>query len=123
MTFGARLRAARQALNLTQEDLGVILGVSGATVSRWESGRDSPTFSLLPELSRRLLVSLDVLISGRPFAADGAPSEVGEQRAEYAVDSRSAADPGELALLLAYRALDESKQRAVQTLIKPSKER
>lgn len=122
MTFGARLRAARRARNLTQEDLGVLLGVSGATVSRWESGRDAPTFSLLPELSTRVLTSLDVLICGKPFQPGDSTLMVGEQQSEYAVSTTYARDPGEVALLLAYRELGDVKQRAVQMLIRPSRE-
>ncbi len=42
-TFGARLAAARRAKNLSQVDLAEILGVTQATVSRWEANRGEPT--------------------------------------------------------------------------------
>ncbi|MFZ2653184.1 MAG: helix-turn-helix transcriptional regulator, partial [Burkholderiaceae bacterium] len=40
--FPAMLRSARAALNLTQEQLAGRLGVSFATVNRWEGGGNRP---------------------------------------------------------------------------------
>lgn len=40
--FSATLRATRAALNLTQEQLAERLGVSFATVNRWEGGNNKP---------------------------------------------------------------------------------
>ena len=40
--FPAILRATRAALNLTQEQLAERLGVSFATVNRWERGGNKP---------------------------------------------------------------------------------
>lgn len=37
----AELRAAREALGLTQPELGERLGVHWTTVSRWENGRSA----------------------------------------------------------------------------------
>ncbi|WP_329216798.1 helix-turn-helix transcriptional regulator [Streptomyces sp. NBC_01485] len=44
--FGARLRAAREALGLTQEALGEQMGYSGTHLSSVETGRKSPTLRL-----------------------------------------------------------------------------
>src|SRR5262245_20086944 len=41
-TTAATLRAIRASLNLTQEQLGERLGVSFATISRWEGGANTP---------------------------------------------------------------------------------
>lgn len=38
MEFKDILKTQREALNLTLDDVGRYVGVSGATVSRWESG-------------------------------------------------------------------------------------
>lgn len=46
----ARYRAANGAL--TQEALGKELGVTGVTVSRWESGVRMPDKDLLPQISK-----------------------------------------------------------------------
>ena len=37
-TMGERIRAQRQSRGLTQDEMGKIVGVSGATISQWESG-------------------------------------------------------------------------------------
>jgi len=37
------VRDARDRLNLTQAELGSLLGVTSVTVSRWENGRASPS--------------------------------------------------------------------------------
>jgi transcriptional regulator with XRE-family HTH domain len=42
-------REAREALNLTQQDMGDLLGVHRVTVAKWETGDD------LPPVAKRLL--------------------------------------------------------------------
>lgn len=37
-----RIRRLRQKLNLTQEDFAHLIGVTFATVNRWENGRTTP---------------------------------------------------------------------------------
>lgn len=41
--FGARVKAVRTQLNLSQEDFAHALGVSFTTVNRWENGKTSPS--------------------------------------------------------------------------------
>lgn len=41
--FGARVKALRAHLNLTQEAMADALGVSFATVNRWENGWTAPS--------------------------------------------------------------------------------
>lgn len=43
---GARIKALRDALGWTQEELGWLVGTSEQTVSNWESGRHLPRRSL-----------------------------------------------------------------------------
>ena len=40
-TFGAGLRDRRKALGISQAELAAAIGVTGATISNWESGRTS----------------------------------------------------------------------------------
>lgn len=120
-TFGARLRAARQLCGLSQEALGLELGVTKATVSNWENDRDNPSFQYLGTLADKTRSSLDYLIRGASEALLGAPANrVTEEAATYALarDDARALDTYERALLLAFRALDEARQKAVLTLIK-----
>ena len=48
------IRVARRRLHLTRERLGEILGVSGRSVSYWESGRKRPARKYGPKLKEVL---------------------------------------------------------------------
>ncbi len=52
----------RKERSLTQEQLGVKLGVSGQAVSKWEKGESMPDIMLLPELCNVLGISIDSLL-------------------------------------------------------------
>jgi putative transcriptional regulator len=41
--FGSRVKELRERLKLTQEGLADVLGVSFATVNRWENGWTAPS--------------------------------------------------------------------------------
>lgn len=43
MTFGEKVRTARNQLGMTQTELAEALGVSFATVNRWENSRVNPS--------------------------------------------------------------------------------
>lgn len=45
MTFAEKIKHVRAQLNLSQEKLAVLLGVSFATVNRWEKGRAMPSYA------------------------------------------------------------------------------
>lgn len=57
------IRTFRKKMNLTQEQLAEIMGVTVGAVSKWESGLSNPDIMLLPKLARLFGVSLDVLFS------------------------------------------------------------
>ena len=59
--IGERIRAARNACGLSQEQLGERLGVSGQSVSYWEQGKFIPDSDHLPALRKELGLSLDAL--------------------------------------------------------------
>lgn len=44
---GAGLRLARIRAELSQDELGAMLGCSGATVGRWEAGTSTPSRAVL----------------------------------------------------------------------------
>ncbi len=60
---GDRIRAARTAKKMSQEQLGERLGVSFQAVSSWEQGKFFPDPERLPELAKALDLSLDFLFS------------------------------------------------------------
>ena len=64
------IRKFREAAGLTMTELAGKLGVSVPTVSRWESGEDSPAAPRLPLLADALGCSIDQLYGrGSPPAA------------------------------------------------------
>ena len=80
--IGRRIAAAREAANLTQEQLGERLGTSGQTVSGWEIGRTAPRkhgdYKKIADLTR---TTVDWLLHGLDPAGNAAslpvPGEVG----------------------------------------------
>lgn len=111
--FAERLRLARLALGLTQEQLGFALGVTKSSVSAWENGRETPSFHLLPTLRDCLRRSLDDLVCG-----DASPhSKLQEETSGYGPGAIGARDAREHALLLRYRSLPPRRQAALLELI------
>lgn len=110
-SFGDRLRVARTAAGMTQEQLGFALGVTKSSVSAWENNRETPGFRLLPLLGSTLGRSLDELICGVPVMQGRVG--VGETRELYVANS------DERALLVRYRSLPPKRRQALLELIKP----
>lgn len=59
MGFGNKLKTARNAKDLSGEELGRQLGVSKATISHWENERYQPDLEQLKGLCNELEVSAD----------------------------------------------------------------
>ena len=83
--IGAFIAENRKKKELTQEQLGEILGVSNKTISRWENGNYMPDLSLLEPLSRELGISLNELIAGEEIAQENAV-KYSEQNLISAID-------------------------------------
>lgn len=56
--IGARMRESRLALNMTQESLGELLGVTFQQIQKYESGRNRVSAARLFEICEALEVSL-----------------------------------------------------------------
>lgn len=61
MSIGKNIAKHRKALGLTQEELGVKLGVTNQAVSKWESEVSMPDVMLLPEIAAALDISLETI--------------------------------------------------------------
>lgn len=118
--FADRLREARIAAGLTQEQLGFALGVTKSSISAWENGRETPSFRILPQMRLVLKRSLDELICG--VSASSRATAVRDSSAEYIADETAPAarDGKERALLLRYRALPAKRRAALLDLLVPS---
>lgn len=62
--IGKFLKELRFEKNLTQEQLGEIIGVTNKTISRWENGNYMPPVEMLQTLSNFYSVSINEILSG-----------------------------------------------------------
>ena len=61
---GKFIAKKRRELNLTQEQLAEHLGVSNKTVSKWETGKCMPDYTVVKNLCEELKVSVSELMDG-----------------------------------------------------------
>lgn len=62
MTFGEKLKEARKAAGMTQEQLANVLSVSRQAITKWELDKGIPDIENLKTLSKVLDVSIDYLL-------------------------------------------------------------
>ena len=55
--------SARKKANLTQAEVADVFGISAASVSQWETGRNLPAAEKLPEIAALYKCSIDELFS------------------------------------------------------------
>lgn len=113
--FADRLRAARIAAKLTQEQLGFEVEVTKSSVSAWENGRETPSFRVLALLPGVLSCSLDHLVG-----VGGQAGSAGEKSATYQ-PANCARDASETKLLDLYRSLPGARKKALLDLLRSEK--
>lgn len=62
--IGVFLKQLRNEKGITQEQLAEILGVSGRTISRWETGTNLPDLSILVQISEYYEVEIKEILNG-----------------------------------------------------------
>ena len=84
--IGAFLKELRKEKGITQEQLAEKLGVSGRTVSRWETGSNMPDISLLVDIADFYAVSIPEIIDGERESEkmDENVKKVAETMSDYA---------------------------------------
>jgi len=84
--IGAFLKELRKEKDITQEQLAEQMGVSGRTVSRWETGNNMPDISLLVDIADFYAVSIPEIIDGerKSEKMDEEVKEVAEKMSDYA---------------------------------------
>lgn len=98
MTFGARLRSARNSKRLTQHQVADTLGLNFTTISKYENDKSQPDNEILQKMSVLYDVSIDWLLTGETggSAASGGRAkmyiggqveELTEEEAEHLRDS------------------------------------
>ena len=84
--IGSFLKELRREKGITQEQLADELGVSGRTISRWETGSNMPDISLLVEIAEFFDVSIPEIIKGERKSENMREEvkEVAETMSDYA---------------------------------------
>lgn len=66
LNISKTLLAKRREKGITQDELAGYMGVSKASVSKWETGQSYPDITFLPQLATYFDISVDELISYEP---------------------------------------------------------
>ena len=98
--FHERVRALRQARNMSQVELAKRLGVTKQSVSNWENDNIQPSIEMLMRIAEVLDVSTDYLLglnSTRVINVSGLSEEVVAHRSQLVEDFRKRliVEPGE----------------------------
>lgn len=90
MPIGDRIKEARLARRLSQQDLAALLGITQGAVGQYERGDNLPSLNLAAALARELLVTTDWLLELDSNALAEAAKRV-KRLSELALLSRLAA--------------------------------
>ena len=77
--IGKKIKQLRRDADLTQEQLGDLLGVAYQTVSKWETGISSPDLSMIAPITRFFKISADELFGLTEGADDARQRELREK--------------------------------------------
>ena len=67
INIARKLVTKRREKGITQEDVALYIGVSKASVSKWETGKSYPDITFLPQLATYFNVSIDELMGYSPL--------------------------------------------------------
>ncbi len=78
--IGSFIARKRKEKNMTQAQLAERLGVSNKTVSKWETGKSMPDYSVIESLCKELDISMAELMQGKAADEGGDGSGDGSSR-------------------------------------------
>jgi len=98
MTFGARLKSARNSKRFTQHQVADALGLNFTTISKYENDKSQPDNEILHKMAVMYDVSIDWLLTGDPGGKnkaggrakmyfDGEVEDLTKEEAEHLRDS------------------------------------
>ncbi|WP_168735971.1 helix-turn-helix domain-containing protein [Cohnella fermenti] len=96
MSFGSRLRQARNGKQWTQNQVANKLGIDFTTISKYENDKSQPDNEVLRELAGIYEVSIDWLLTGEPkpeeedtnrLFVNGGAELLTDEEAKYLLDS------------------------------------
>lgn len=118
--IGEFLASLRKEKNLTQEQLGEILGVTNKTVSRWENGNYMPPIEALQQLSEFYQITINELLSGKRLN-DSDYKEMAEQNIKKVLTANaSSANPFSLQERITFYKRKWRKEHIATLVIFPS---
>lgn len=85
--IGEFIAQQRKEKQMTQKQLGEILGISDKTVSKWETGHGLPDISMIMPLCNILDISVNELLSGEHLTQDTYPEKAEENIMNLMKDS------------------------------------
>lgn len=111
-----RIAQLRKQLRMTQADLAEKLGVGVSTVAMWESGKRTPSFKLLNDLSDIFDKTIEFILGTSDDDSSAKPSEADvEQLGSWTVDEDCRK------IIKDYMSLDSFGKAAVENLIQMEK--
>lgn len=129
-TLGQRLRYAREAAGLTQDDVADHFGIKRVSVTQWEGDTTKPSISRVPDLAALLNTNMQWLLEGQGFPPLSVPKEqkLRAQRTPIIPGSElvggkdlpiyAAAMGGEGHIIVTFEAIDWVKRPAVLQNVK-----
>ena len=66
INIGKMIITKRKEKGITQDELAAYMGVSKASVSKWETGQSYPDITFLPQLAAYFNISIDDLMGYTP---------------------------------------------------------
>ena len=106
--MGARIRAARLAAGMTQEQIARIVGVSRSAVAQWETDRTGQVGGNLVRIAAALGVEAGHLLTGTTLTPP--PSETGDEIALLRLYREAAPDDRQLILRTAMRLARSARE-------------
>lgn len=86
MSISVLLSRIREYDSVTQEHIGLILGISNKKISKWEVGEFNPTLTQLIDLSNFFCVPIEEIIGDEYFAKDSPRTELLEEEYKETFD-------------------------------------
>ena len=88
ISVGTNIYRLRKEARLTQDELASFLGVTKASVSKWETGQSYPDIELLPKIATYFGITVDTLIGYEPqMSRENIKRECARLREAFANDS------------------------------------
>ena len=83
MNIGLKIKQLRRERNITQEELGELVGLTAKAISRWENSASYPDISLLPILANIFEITVDELLDVSIYKKEQEIKEILEENHKY----------------------------------------